>query len=420
MKKERKLPAIGMRIIKSAIGVFLCYLVYLLRGRQGIPFYSMLSVLQCIQPYTGKTMSMVIQRSTGTLVSAVFGLICLLLEIYCFDCYNSIWGFAITALMIIPVIYSTLLLNKKNASYFSCVVFLSITVNHIGDENPYIFVLNRVVDTFIGLGIAILLNSVRIPRKRRKNVLYIAELDDVIHTDREQLTPFSKVEINRMLDEGLLFSVSTIRTPASLIRPLNEINIKLPVIVMDGAALYDYEKKSYLKAYIISSETASELRKMIAEEGMNCFVNALCDEILIIYYGEFRNEAEKRVYEDLHKSPYRNYVKLEPRPDDKIIYLMLIDKTEKILAFYEKLKNQGYTEKLKVLCYPSDDYAGYSYIKIYNKNAGRENMRQYLLSETGAEEIITVGTKDLQTENYICAHKDMNSVVKEIKRSFGG
>ncbi len=418
--KEKKIPAIGMRIIKSAVGVFLCYLVYLIRGRQGIPFYSMLSVLQCIQPYTGKTLSMVVQRTTGTLVGAAFGLISLLLEIYCFNCYNSVWGFALTAVMIIPVIYSTLLLGKKNASYFSCVVFLSITVNHIGDENPFIFVLNRVVDTFIGLGIAMLLNSVRIPRKKRKNVLFIAELDDMLHTDREQLTPFSRVEINRMLDEGLLLSVSTIRTPASLMKPLDDVHIKLPVIVMDGAALYDIGQKSYLRAYVISPDTANELREMIAQAGMHCFVNALCDEILIIYYGEFHNEAEQRVYEDLHRSPYRNYVKRDPRPDDRVIYLMIIDETGKIMSFYEKLKALGYADKLKILCYPSDDYAGYSYIKIYNKNAGRKNMQQYLLSESGADCIVTVGTKELQAENYICARNDMNSVVKEIQHSFGG
>lgn len=53
------------------------------------------------------------------------------------------------------ILYTTVLL-KKNASYFSTVVFLSIVVNHIGDQNPLLFVFNRVLDTMIGIVLAML------------------------------------------------------------------------------------------------------------------------------------------------------------------------------------------------------------------------------------------------------------------------
>ena len=43
--KSIALPPIGMRIIKSAVGVLLGFVIYFLRGRQGTPFYTALSVL---------------------------------------------------------------------------------------------------------------------------------------------------------------------------------------------------------------------------------------------------------------------------------------------------------------------------------------------------------------------------------------
>ncbi len=415
MKKTNRLPVVGMRIVKSAVGVLMCYLVYLLRGRQGIPFYSMLAVLQCIQPYTGKTLSMAVQRTTGTLIGAVFGLIVILLEIYAFNIYNTMAGYALTALMIIPVIYVTLLIHKQNAAYFSCVVFLSITVNHIADENPYVFVLNRVLDTFIGIVIALIINSLKLPRRKDKNTLFIAELDDMLPPDSEQLTPFSKVEINRMLDEGLKFTIATMRTPASLMKPLEDVRIKLPVIVMDGAALYDIKEKKYLKAYIMSNNIVRELRGLFAEHGFNCFINALCDGILIIYHDKLENPAEQKLYRDLRRSPYRNYVRREPNSDDGIIYLMMLDDTEKILKFREVLREKGYDEKLKILCYPSYDYKGYSYIKIYNKNACRGNMRQYLQSSVDAGRTVTVGAR---SEDDISADNNVNSVVRAVRSGF--
>lgn len=51
-----KPPPIGMRIVKSAAAVFLCFLLSLLRGRflpflgQGVPFYSAIAAILCMRP----------------------------------------------------------------------------------------------------------------------------------------------------------------------------------------------------------------------------------------------------------------------------------------------------------------------------------------------------------------------------------
>ena len=56
--------------------------------------------------------------------------------------------------------------------------------------------------------------------------------------------------------------------------------------------------------------------------------------------------------------------------------VQLLDKIYIINEFYDKLVKEGYEDKLKILKYPSDEYEGYSYIKIYNKNASKKNMLQ--------------------------------------------
>ena len=79
-QKKYKLPKIGLRIIKSAVGVFLCYVVNLLRNGQGIVFYSQLAVLWCMQDYVSETKAKAKQRSLGTLVGALAGLVYIMLE----------------------------------------------------------------------------------------------------------------------------------------------------------------------------------------------------------------------------------------------------------------------------------------------------------------------------------------------------
>ena len=409
MKAGFRLPPVGSRITKSAVGVFLCWCVYLLRGRTGIPFYSMLAALWCIQPYINKTMSMALQRTIGTFIGAAFGLITIVLEIYAFNIYDQPLGFLIVALMIIPVIYTTVLIKRPNASYFSCVVFLSITVIHMTDENPFMFVLNRVLDTFIGIAVGMLVNSARLPRRRITDTLFTAELDDMLSPISEQLTPFSKVEINRMLSEGLNFTMVTMRTPASLMDIVSDVELKLPVVVMNGAALYDFRNNSYVKAYIISGDTCEKTRNIINNAGMNVFTNALCDDSLVIYYDRLENEAEKAIFTSLKKSPYRNYINRKPQPEDRVIYLMMVDQSDRISALYDQLVHSEVGQLLKMITYPSQDYPGYSYIKIYNRNAGKQHMTEILCREYGIEKCSTVAAN---------GSRSMNSIARNLKHSF--
>lgn len=412
--KKLSLPPIGNRIIKSALGVLICSCVYFLRGREGIPFYSMLAVLWCIQPYTDKTLKMAVQRITGTLTGALFGLITIVLEIYVIPIYNTLLGYAVVAFMIIPVIYSTVLMNRKNASYFSCVVFLSITVIHITDINPFIFVMNRVLDTFIGIAVGVVLNSLHLPRRHIKDTLFAADLDVLLPPESEEMTPYSKVEINRMLKDGLQFTVMTMRTPAAVTEILGDIKLNLPVIVMNGSALYDTTNNSYVKVFPVPNDSCAEIRGIAEAYGVNIFTNALCDDTLIIYYDRLNNEAERSIYNTLKKSPLRNYINRLPREGDRIIYFMMIDKSEKISAVYNAVSAK-LCEKLKIITYPSVDYPGYSYIKIYNKNSGKQNMIEILCREYNIEKCATVGKSAVNNGNSL---KGLNKVTHELKNKF--
>ena len=80
MDRLKKLPIPGQRILRTMIAVWLCLLVYVLRGRQGEPLYAGLAVLQCIQPYTKATHAVGRKRIIGTLIGAFWGLVLLLGE----------------------------------------------------------------------------------------------------------------------------------------------------------------------------------------------------------------------------------------------------------------------------------------------------------------------------------------------------
>lgn len=413
------LPPIGLRIIKSAIAVFLCYLVYLLRDRQGIVFYSQLAVLWCIQPYIDTSLKKALQRTVGTFIGAFFGLLVILLNYYVFHGNPSydLLKYGIISLMIIPIIYTTLLLHKTDAAYFSCVVFLSIVVMHISDGNPFLFVWNRILDTMIGIFIGVFVNSFHLPRKKNHTTLFVSGLDDTLLDGNGMLSGYGRVELNQMLDSGMHFTLSTVRTPASLIAPMEGIHLKLPVIAMDGAVLYDLKERKYIKSYAISYQTTTEVVNFIRSHGFHCFINAILEDTLVIYYQNLQNEAEKDIYQTMHTSLHRNYLHRELPEDMNSVYLMVIDETKRIHSLAEALEKAGYYASLKVTHYPSQDYSGYSYLKIYNKNAKKENMLLYLQNTLHCSDVITFGTIP-GFYDYVVQQDNPKELIKLIKRLY--
>jgi uncharacterized membrane protein YgaE (UPF0421/DUF939 family) len=409
-------PHIGMRIIKSALGVLICFAIYFMRGKQGAPFYSALAVLWCIQNQTKNTVQNALQRTVGTGIGAAYGLIYILIKQRVPQLGDSFLHYCIISIALIPIIYTTVVIKQKKASYFSCVVFLSIVVNHLMDENPYIFVANRSLDTLIGIFVGLVLNSVCIHGEYDRDTLFIADVDRAMDGLSTGITPFGQIMIKNMLEKGMLLTFMTLRTPAGFLEGMPDIKPKLPIIAMDGAILYDIKENRYPKVYVISAEHACNIESFIRSRGFNIFTTIILEDVLIIYYDELKNIAEIDIYEKMHKSPYRNYLNKERPKDHPVVYMMCVDETRKIEQLVEDIKRSDIYEELKILSYPSDDYKGYSYIKIYSKNASVQNMTDYLRNMTGAEETLTFGDNDRNKTDY--CYTECDQIVRKLHHQF--
>ena len=157
-KSKFKLPPVGMRMIKTVIAAFLCALIGYARGQ--IPFYSMIAAILCLQRDIGTSVNVALNRTVGTLIGGVFGFLILLLVQAIQMQINTPLYYLLISACLLPLIYVTVVLEKHPASYITCVVFLSITVSHITDDIPAVFVFHRVADTLIGIIISLAVNKI--------------------------------------------------------------------------------------------------------------------------------------------------------------------------------------------------------------------------------------------------------------------
>lgn len=421
---KKEIPRIGACIVKSSAGAAICMLIYFIRELlpigSGIPFYSILAVLWCIQPYTTSTIAMAKQRIIGTFIGAAYGLV-FLLFFELLESVNKMVVYPTVCGMLVPILYTTVLLNRRNASYFSCVVFLTIAINHGFDENPYLFVFNRILDTLIGIGVGVVVNTLHHPVKNGENSIYVSGIDSVLVSSKETMIPYNKVELNRLIAMGTKFTVSTIRTPASIIDLLSGIDLKLPVIAMDGAVLYDVRENRYLDVFSLDSQTVAKAERIIAEEGAHCFINALYDNTLHIYYGEFRNDAERHLFETLRLSSYRNYTRKQFRVNpekEQVIYIMMLTKRADAQRITVRLHDE-LGSVTRIVSSPAAEYEDYTYVKVYAKEACKANMLTILKARTGTEKVVTFGSIPGEYDVYV--HDDGgNSAVKALKKLVEG
>ena len=418
MEHIKKLPIPGQRILRTMVAVWLCLLVYVLRGRQGEPLYAALAVLQCIQPYTKATRAVGRKRIIGTLIGAVWGLLLLLTEQALARIgHDEPWQhFLLIGFFTGIVLYSTVLLKVSETAYFSAVVFMVITIKHADDVSPYLYAFNRTLDTIIGVAVAEIVNRVHLPRLPQKDTLFVSSIGDTILDPERHLMPYSKVELNRLLDDGAKFTVATSETQATVRELLAGVELRWPVITMDGAALYDMKTMEYLRTVPMGEEKARRLVNWVQEQGLPFFSNSVEENLLVIRYTELPNPAMQQLFEQKRKSPYRNYVRSPADLERDMLYLLILEKTEIIEEKRRLLEAEPWSADYRIV-QASSPFAGYSSLKIYDAAVSRIAMLRQLEQMMQTKKTVTFGSIPGRYD-VVILHSDHNRMVRELKRRF--
>lgn len=149
------LQTIGARNIKTSLSVFLCIIIFELLGRSSA-FFACIAAMMCMQDTVENSYKMGKNRMLGTSIGAVVGLtltaIFNLLDLQHFIIYALL-----TAIGTTIAIYLCILFNCKGAVNSACIVVFAIMTSLKG-VGSYNYAFNRILDTFIGVIIGILVN----------------------------------------------------------------------------------------------------------------------------------------------------------------------------------------------------------------------------------------------------------------------
>lgn len=151
------LPKPGMRIIKTAIAVFLCFCIDALRGVNQ-PIYSVISAIICMQKDIDNSWIVSKNRIIGTFAGGIFGVITLYAVNIIPYMDIDILRFALISAMIVPMLLILKLMNRAGAASVTGVVYASIVILHVGSDQVMYYALTRMLDTIVGIMVSLFVN----------------------------------------------------------------------------------------------------------------------------------------------------------------------------------------------------------------------------------------------------------------------
>ena len=98
--------------------------------------------------------------------------------------------------------------------------------------------------------------------------LYISDMDGTLLTPAGTVSQTTTVILNRLMAQGLRFTVATARTPLSALPLLRDIPIRDPMILLNGAVCYDPGSKEFSHAVPMDAAALELLSKAEAAAGI--------------------------------------------------------------------------------------------------------------------------------------------------------
>ena len=221
--------------------------------------------------------------------------------------------------------------------------------------------------------------------------LYISDLDGTLLQPNIELSHRTIHLLNDLIQQGMLFSVATARSIASVKHILKEVNITVPVILMNGVCIYDLVKKEYIKVETLPGPGISRLMDVIREHRLKGFAYTIRDGVMSTYYEDLSTPALKHFYQervDLYQKRFTQIESFTQLSEEPLIYFSLMDQQKKLEPVYQTLKD---IPDLNCVFYKDNYTPGLWYLETYHKTASKYHGVQFLRSYLKLDRVVCFG-----------------------------
>lgn len=251
----------------------------------------------------------------------------------------------------------------------------------------------------------------------KEQTLFITDLDGTLLTPEKTISPYTVETLNQLTAQGMLFSIATARSAASL-GFLSPLRLSLPVVLMNGVFLYDLKEGRYLESRPLTREAAERALALLRAYGKTPFLYRLEENQICVDFEQLDNPAEEDFYQERAGLVYKRFRRVERLAcggEAPVVYLTMIDTKELLEPVYQEIVEGGWA----AASFYRDNYSDYWYLEIYSKEASKAAGAQAVMKRCGATRLVAFGDNMNDIEMLAAAEEgyaveNAQAAVKEI------
>ena len=222
--------------------------------------------------------------------------------------------------------------------------------------------------------------------------LYVSDLDGTLLNSDSVISEESSHIINHLINRrDAQFTVATARTPATVVPLLGNLDVRLPYIVMAGAAMWDNVKSDYRFTNPIPQPTVESVCAVCERSGIHPFVYRRHGNVLRVHhYGEL-SASEAEFVAERRNSPFKEFILDDhdyTTSDDEALLIFSMHGFDHLERIYAQIRREV---ACSPICYHDIFGPETGIMEIYSCGTSKANAIKRLAAEIGAERIVVFG-----------------------------
>lgn len=376
------LPILGQRIVKTTVAVFLCLLFYWLRGYRGqdMPTEAAITAIICMQPYVRDTKTYALNRFAGSLIGAFWGLLFLLI----FLIFPALSGrlllvYMLMALGVTASLYSAVVVRKPDTASLAAIVFLCVVISFPEIEHPARQALDRMLGVLVGTVSAIAVNMFHLPRSKNRGCVFFVRMKDLAPDRFTAISSAAQFRLNYLYQDGARICLMSEHAPAFFAAQMSEPMLRMPLIVMDGAAIYDANENLYLDTETLGERPAARMKEHLDRLGLSYFLYTVRGSKTCVFHQGPLGEKESILYRRMRRSPYRSYLDGDDYRLDEVVYFKITTDEARAQELLRGMQSLLHTNHLRAVIRPEAGLDDTSALYVYSSKATMRQAENRLL-----------------------------------------
>ena len=222
-------------------------------------------------------------------------------------------------------------------------------------------------------------------------ILYISDLDGTLLDGSAQITAESAGLLNDFIASGGSFSVATARTAATAVIITRNVNINVPVVLMNGVCVYDIASDEYVKIEQIPDDSLCSMLKVLKNFRLSGFMFSVRGNILDTYYENTDSENARKFVEERTKKFGKVFTKVssfEECTERGIIYYSVTDTNTVLDPVYSALRE---IKGIHIDYYRDVYDERFWYLEVSSAAASKYNAVMFLREKYGFDRVVGFG-----------------------------